>query len=93
MGAGGHRYGDGASLERKIRSAGRSWTIGDITAVGEGGQWAIGVAARRQAREEAAAAIVDRVRSGERIEVSLDALIRAAGLQGPDDADRVERER
>ena len=38
------RHWDGAGLERKIRSAGRQWTVGDIAMVADG-QWAIGARA------------------------------------------------
>jgi hypothetical protein len=41
------RHWDGAGLERKIRSAGRPWTAGDIAMVADG-QWAVGIQARRQ---------------------------------------------
>jgi hypothetical protein len=32
----GSRHGDGAGLERKIRSARRPWTVGDIAMVADG---------------------------------------------------------
>ncbi len=35
------RHWDGAGLERKIRAAGRPWTVGDIAMVADG-QWGVG---------------------------------------------------
>ncbi|MFB7109157.1 hypothetical protein [Streptomyces sp. NPDC056291] len=40
------RHWGGAGLERKIRSAGRPWTVGDIAMVADG-QWAVDTQAER----------------------------------------------
>ncbi|MFF9345246.1 hypothetical protein ACF1CG_36505 [Streptomyces sp. NPDC014773] len=40
------RHWDGAGLERKIRAAGRPWTVGDISMVADG-QWGVGAQSDR----------------------------------------------
>ncbi|MEE1763593.1 hypothetical protein [Streptomyces sp. SP18BB07] len=70
------RYWDGAGLERKIRSAGRPWTVGDIAMVADG-QWAVGTQAEGQRDGEA---VVERqVTGGRCVELTLEELARAVG--------------
>ena len=70
------RHWDGAGLERKVRAAGRPWTVGDIVMVADG-QWAVGVQSgeRPDESEELEHRIVD----GRRVELTLEELARAVG--------------
>ncbi|MGW4991714.1 hypothetical protein ACWEQ3_29305 [Streptomyces mirabilis] len=68
------RRWDGAGLERKIRGAGRPWTVGDIAMVADG-QWAVGTQARRQRDGEAV--VERRIADGRRVELTLVELARA----------------
>ncbi|MEU6341848.1 hypothetical protein ABZ883_12980 [Streptomyces sp. NPDC046977] len=68
------RHWDGAGLERKIRGAGRPWTVGDIAMVVDG-QWAVGIQARRQRGGEAV--VERRIEDGRRVELTLVELARA----------------
>ncbi|MFD0314625.1 hypothetical protein [Streptomyces flavalbus] len=68
------RHWDGVGLERKTRSAGRPWTVGDIAMVADG-QWAVGVQARRQRGGEAV--VERRIADGRRVELTLVELARA----------------
>ncbi|MFF5962861.1 hypothetical protein ACFY64_03745 [Streptomyces collinus] len=70
------RHWDGAGLERKIRSAGRPWTVGDIAMVADG-QWAVGTQAGRQRDGEAM--VERRIADGQRVELTLVELARAMG--------------
>ncbi|MFI9273981.1 hypothetical protein ACIGXM_25220 [Kitasatospora sp. NPDC052896] len=76
------RHRDGAALERKIRSAGRPWTVGDIAMVDDG-QWAVRTRRERPALD---AVVRERAADGGRIELTLDELARAVGSswQGAD---------
>ncbi|WP_248844853.1 hypothetical protein [Streptomyces griseorubiginosus] len=67
------RHWDGPGLERKIRGAGRPWTVGDIAMVAEG-QWAVGTQARRQRDGEAV--VERRIADGRRVELTLVELAR-----------------
>ncbi|MFJ9447984.1 hypothetical protein ACIRRH_40080 [Kitasatospora sp. NPDC101235] len=69
-----------AALEHKIRSAGRTWTLGDVTAIGEG-QWAVrtGSRAERQQDEAVEARLVD----GRRVELTVEELARVVGATDP----------
>ncbi|WP_371659529.1 hypothetical protein [Streptomyces sp. NBC_00280] len=69
------RHWDGAGLERKIRSAGRPWTVGDIAMVADG-QWAVGAQAESQRDGEA---VERRIVDGRRVELTLEELARAVG--------------
>lgn len=69
------RHWDGAGLERKIRAAGRPWTVGDIAMVADG-QWAVGV---QTGRRDDDASVDDRIADGRRVELTLDDLARAVG--------------
>lgn len=64
---------DGAGLERKIRGAGRPWTVGDIAMVADG-QWAVGTQTRRQRGGEAV--VERRIADGRRVELTLVELAR-----------------
>ncbi|MGV4927607.1 hypothetical protein K2224_28915 (plasmid) [Streptomyces sp. BHT-5-2] len=67
---------DGAGLERKIRAAGRPWTVGDIAMVADG-QWAVG--AQSDGRQDEGVAVEDRIADGRRVELTLEELARAVG--------------
>ncbi|MFM9578111.1 hypothetical protein [Streptomyces caniscabiei] len=68
------RHWDGAGLERKIRGAGRPWTVGDIAMVADG-QWAVGIQAGRQRGGEVV--VERRIADGRRVELTLVELARA----------------
>ena len=70
------RHWDGAGLERKIRSAGRPWTVGDIAMVADG-QWAVGTQAERQRVGEAVHE--RRIADGPRVVRTVEELARAVG--------------
>ena len=70
------RHWDGAGLERKIRAAGRPWTVGDIAMVADG-QWAIATQSDGGADEVAEAE--HRIADGQRIELTVEELARAVG--------------
>ncbi|MER7750889.1 hypothetical protein [Kitasatospora sp. NPDC097643] len=69
-----------AALERKIRSAGRAWTMGDVTVIGEG-QWAVRTVSptERQQNDTVAARLAD----GQRVELTVEELARAVGAMDP----------
>ncbi|MFG2370506.1 hypothetical protein ACGFY9_03390 [Streptomyces sp. NPDC048504] len=70
------RHWDGAGLERKIRAAGRPWTVGDIVMVADG-QWAVG--AQPDRRRVEGAVVEDRIADGRHVELTLEELARAVG--------------
>ena len=70
------RHWDGAGLERKIRAAGRPWTVGDIAMVADG-QWAIGT--QLDGRVDEVAEVEHRIADGRRIELTVEELARAVG--------------
>ncbi|OCC11523.1 hypothetical protein [Streptomyces sp. PTY087I2] len=70
------RYEDGAGLERKIRAAGRPWTVGDIAMVADG-QWGVGAQPDRWPHEETV--VERRVVEGRRVEMTVEELARAVG--------------
>ncbi len=75
-------------LERKVRAAGRPWTVGDIAMVADG-QWAVPAGPRRDIEDAGAVReILRRAGDGERVELSLDELRRAADPEGDDGAGR-----
>lgn len=74
--AGPSRHWDGAGLERKIRAAGRPWTVGDIAMVADG-QWAVGAQSER--RRDEGAVVEYRIADGRRVELTLEELARAVG--------------
>lgn len=74
----GGRHWDGAGLERKIRAAGRPWTVGDIVMIADG-QWAVGLTAPAEA--EADTAVGRRAADGRRVEMTVEELARAVGAR------------
>ncbi|MEU4931013.1 hypothetical protein AB0G54_31690 [Streptomyces yokosukanensis] len=70
------RHWAGAGLERKIRSAGRPWTVGDIAMVADG-QWAVDTQAEGQ--RDAEAVVERRIADGRCVELTLAELARATG--------------
>ncbi|MEU6172740.1 hypothetical protein ABZ832_12505 [Streptantibioticus parmotrematis] len=66
------RHWDGAALERKIRAAGRPWTVGDIGVIA-GGQWAVPV---REERQDEDAVARRRAADGQRVELTVEELAR-----------------
>ncbi|WP_329612540.1 hypothetical protein OG244_03910 [Streptomyces brevispora] len=72
------RHWDGAGLERKIRPAGRPWTVGDIAMVADG-QWAVGAQSDGQRGEDAL--VEDRIADGRRVELTVEELARAVGAR------------
>ncbi|MFE6719407.1 hypothetical protein ACFVDU_17745 [Streptomyces albidoflavus] len=74
---------DGAGLERKIRAAGRPWTVGDIAMVADG-QWGVGAQPDRRSEEETMEE--RRVAEGQRVELTLEELARAVDSSAEDRA-------
>ncbi|WP_329307103.1 hypothetical protein OG322_27380 [Streptomyces sp. NBC_01260] len=75
------RHWDGAGLERKIRAAGRPWTVGDIAMVADG-QWGVGAQSDRWLEEETV--VERRATDGLRVELTLEELARAVGPRTED---------
>ncbi|MER7702389.1 hypothetical protein ABTX81_05755 [Kitasatospora sp. NPDC097605] len=74
-----------AALERKFRSAGRPWTMGDVVMIADG-QWAVPTAGRAaEARDDAVQA---RLEDGQRVELTLEELARVVGAVDPGDDHR-----
>ena len=69
------RHWDGAGLERKIRSAGRQWTVGDIAMVADG-QWAV---CTKPEEDELDAVARRRIADGRGVEMTVEELARAVG--------------
>ncbi|WP_033223528.1 hypothetical protein [Streptomyces virginiae] len=67
------RHRDGAGLERKIRAAGRQWTVGDIAMVADG-QWGVGAQSAR--RPDEYTVVERRVAEGRHIELTVEELAR-----------------
>jgi hypothetical protein len=72
------RHRGGAGLERKVRGAGRPWTVGDIAMVADG-QWAVGAQAGEQGGGDAV--VERRIADGRRVELTLAELARAMGFR------------
>ena len=70
------RHWGGAGLERKVRGAGRPWTVGDTAMVADG-QWAVGARAGEQSGGDAV--VERRIADGRRVELTLAELARAMG--------------
>lgn len=70
------RHRDGAGLERRIRAAGRPWTVGEIAMVADG-QWAVGT--RCDGWWGEGAVVEERVAEGCRVELTVEELARAVG--------------
>ncbi|MFE4972848.1 hypothetical protein ACFRAR_12120 [Kitasatospora sp. NPDC056651] len=64
-----------AALERKIRSAGRAWTMGDVAMIAEG-QWAV---ATGRAEHGQTVMVEERLADGRRVELTLEELARVVG--------------
>jgi hypothetical protein len=78
MAAQGCRHGDGAGLERKIRAAGRPWTIGDIAMVADG-QWAVDLTTAQD--DPADTAVEQRAADGRSVQMTVEELARAVGAR------------
>ncbi|MGW8765832.1 hypothetical protein ACWGN5_25360 [Streptomyces sp. NPDC055815] len=72
------RHWDGAGLERKIRAAGRPWTVGDIAMVADG-QWGVGAQSDRWADE--AVLVEHRGAEGRHVELTVEELARVVGAR------------
>ncbi|MEV7121183.1 hypothetical protein [Kitasatospora griseola] len=77
---GSSRGRDAAALERKIRSAGKPWTMGDIVVISDG-QWAIPTANRAEGAQDQM--VQERLYDGQRTELTLEELARAVGAADP----------
>lgn len=75
------RHWDGAGLERKIRPAGRPWTVGDIAMVADS-QWEVGAQPDQWPDEET---VEHRVAEGRRVELTMEELARAVGPRAEGD--------
>ncbi|MCX4751238.1 hypothetical protein OG455_38035 [Kitasatospora sp. NBC_01287] len=71
---------DGAALERKIRAAGRPWTIGDVVMVADG-QWAVPTKTATEYAQDRLAEM--RTADSRRVEMTLEELARAVGATDP----------
>ncbi|MGV9790995.1 hypothetical protein [Streptomyces sp. NPDC003435] len=69
-----YRHWDGAGLERKVRAAGRPWTVGDTMMVADG-QWGVGAQPDQWPDEEMV--VKGRVAEGRCVELTLEELVRA----------------
>ncbi|MGF1425491.1 hypothetical protein [Kitasatospora sp. LaBMicrA B282] len=67
---------DLGGLERKIRAAGRAWTMGDVVMIADG-QWAVHTKSCAERVQDAA--VEARLAEGRRVELSLDELARVVG--------------
>ncbi|MFE2559723.1 hypothetical protein ACFXGT_27590 [Streptomyces sp. NPDC059352] len=76
-----NRHWDGAGLERKIRAAGRPWTVGDIAMVADG-QWGVGAQPDMWPDEDAV--VERRVAEGRHVELTVEELARAVGARAED---------
>ncbi|WP_055525516.1 hypothetical protein [Streptomyces graminilatus] len=74
------RHWDGAGLERKIRAAGRPWTVGDIAMVADG-QWAVRTKPDTEEKRGGEAVVERRIADGRRVELTLEELARAVGFR------------
>lgn len=73
----GGRHWDGAGLERKIRTNGRPWTVGDVVMVADG-QWAVDLAAPADIEADV---VERRAADGRRVEMTVEELARAIGAR------------
>ncbi|WP_127360924.1 hypothetical protein [Actinacidiphila soli] len=72
------RHWDGAGLERKVRAAGRPWTVGDIAMVADG-QWAVRTNPDIEEKRNGEAEVELRIADGRRVELTVEELARAVG--------------
>ncbi|MGW2269670.1 hypothetical protein [Streptomyces yangpuensis] len=75
------RHWDGTGLERKIRAAGRPWTVGDIAMVADG-QWGVGAQPDRWPDEDTV--VEHRVAEGQHVELTVEELARVVGARTED---------
>ncbi|MDH6709125.1 hypothetical protein P3T27_005871 [Kitasatospora sp. MAA19] len=75
-----NRGRDMAALERKIRSSGRAWTMGDGAVIVDG-QWAVRTVSRAEREQDKA--VEARLTDGRRVELSLEELARMVGATNP----------
>ena len=73
-----NRHWDGAALERKIRAAGRPWTVGDIAMVADG-QWAVRTDNEARPSDDEATVVERRAADGQSIELTVEELARVVG--------------
>jgi hypothetical protein len=73
-----NRHWDGAGLERKIRAAGRPWTVGDIAMVADG-QWAVRTKPDIEEERDGEAVVEGRIADGRCVELTVEELARAVG--------------
>ncbi|MFD7737684.1 hypothetical protein [Streptomyces sp. MJM8645] len=71
---------DMAALERKVRSAGRAWTMGDVVVIDEG-QWAVHTVSRTEREQDKA--VETRLADGRRMELTVEELARVVGATDP----------
>ncbi|MFC8718064.1 hypothetical protein [Kitasatospora sp. NPDC057198] len=71
---------DMAALERKFRSAGRPWTMGDVVMISDG-QWAVPTTSGAERVQEDM--VRERLQDGRRVELTLEELARAVGATDP----------
>ncbi|MFF2078597.1 hypothetical protein ACFVXG_28070 [Kitasatospora sp. NPDC058162] len=71
---------DMAALERKIRSAGRAWTMGDVVVIDEG-QWAVRTVSRTEREQDKA--VEARLADGRRMGLTVEELARVVGVTDP----------
>ncbi|MFJ6381400.1 hypothetical protein ACIQI7_15590 [Kitasatospora sp. NPDC092039] len=71
---------DMVALERKIRSAGRAWTMGDLVVIADG-QWAVNTTNRTERIQDELAET--RLADGRRVELTLEELARTVGAADP----------
>ncbi|MGW3041223.1 hypothetical protein ACWC9T_14575 [Kitasatospora sp. NPDC001159] len=71
---------DMAALERKVRAAGRPWTMGDVVMIAEG-QWAVATTSR--AEREQIEVVEARLADGQRMELTVEELARVVGAVDP----------
>ncbi|MGW2657390.1 hypothetical protein ACWC1D_27485 [Streptomyces sp. NPDC001478] len=69
-----YRHWDMAGLERKVRAAGRPWTVGDLAMVHDG-QWGADAQPGRWPEEETV--VEHRIEDGRCVEMTVEALARA----------------
>nr|WP_203673461.1 MULTISPECIES: hypothetical protein [unclassified Streptomyces] len=69
-------------MERKIRAAGRPWTVGDIAMVADG-QWAVGM--KPDAARDGDAVVERRVSDGRRVEMTVEELAHVVGSRVRED--------
>lgn len=82
------RHWDGAGLERKILSAGRPWTVGDIAMVADG-QWAVRTKTGTDEFGVEETVVERRIADAQRVELTAEELARAVGSR-PVEAHRDE---